>query len=246
MPITSLDECLEAIFAIIQRCKELGAVALKDQSAYNRDLSYDLPPKAEAEKLFNRILMGQRDFPGWPESKPLNDYLFHQFMRFARQLDLPVQVHTGHLAGSRDRVERANAAQLVPALELHRDVRFDLFHGNWPYMGDLLFLGKNYPNVALDLCWLHIIEPDYAAELLERAVMTLPHTKIHGFGGDYGDVPEYVAAHLQIARQNIAGALAHLVERGWLEEQQAVQLAADWLFNNPNRFFKLGLDPVTI
>jgi predicted TIM-barrel fold metal-dependent hydrolase len=172
----------------------------------------------------------------------LNDYLFHQFMRFARELDLPVQLHTGHMAGVYNRVDKANAAHLASVLELHREVRFDLFHGNWPYLGDLLFLGKNYPNVALDLCWLHIIDPDYAADLLERSVMVLPHTKVHGFGGDYGDVPEYVAGHLQIARENIAGTLARLVERGWLEEEQAVTLAADWLFNNPNRFFKLGFD----
>ena len=82
-------------------------------------------------------------------------------------------------------------------------------------------------------------------ELLERAVLTLPHTKLHGFGGDYGDVPEFVAAHLHIARQNMAGALAHLVECGWLEEEPALSLAADWLFNNPNRFFKLGFEPLT-
>ena len=65
---------------------------------------------------------------------------------------------------------------------------------------------------------------------------------MHGFGGDYGDYPEYVAAHLMIARENIAATLARLVERGWLTEKQAVRLAADWLFNNPNRFFTLGRD----
>jgi hypothetical protein len=70
--------------------------------------------------------------------------------------------------------------------------------------------------------------------------MTVPHTKVHGFGGDYGDFPEYVAAHLKIARSNIAATLCRLVERGWLTERQAVELAADWLFNNPNRFFRLG------
>jgi hypothetical protein len=106
-------------------------------------------------------------------------------------------------------------------------------------------LGKNYSNVALDCCWLHIIDPGYAVELLERSVPTLPHSKVHGFGGDYGDVPEFVAGHLQIARENIAIALTRLVERGWLDEQEAITLAKDWLFNNPNRFFKLGFDDIT-
>jgi len=244
--VTSLDEYLEAVFVIFKRCMERGAIGIKDQSAYNRPISYDLTPKSEAERLFNRILSNPRNSLGWPEIKPLGDYLFHQYMRFARELDLPVQLHTGILAGSYHRVDGANAAHLASVLELHRQVRFDLFHGNWPHMGDLLFLGKNYPNVALDLCWLHIIDPDYASELMERVVLTMPHSKIHGFGGDYGDAPEFVAAHLEIARENIAGTLAHLVERGWLEEEQALQLAADWLFNNPNRFFKLGFEEILV
>lgn len=242
--ISSLDEYLEVVFLVFQRCIERGAIGIKDQSAYERVLDFDLVTHSEAEKLFNRLLADPRSSLGWPESKPLNDFLFHQFMRFARDLDLPVQLHTGHMAGIYNRVDKTNAAYLATVLELHREVRFDLFHGNWPYLGDLLFLGKNYPNVSLDLCWLHIIDPAYAVELLQRAVYTIPHSKIHAFGGDYGDTPEYIAAHLQIARQNIASALAGLVEGAWLNEAQALELAKDWLFNNPNRFFNLGLQEI--
>ena len=243
--ITSLDEYLEAVFNVFQLCLEKGVVAIKDQSAYERVISYDLTTKAEAEKQFNQLLIDPRSSLGWPDGKPLNDYLFHQFMRFARELKLPVQLHTGHMAGIYNRVDKTNASYLASMLELHREVNFDLFHGNWPYLGDLLYLGKNYPNVSLDLCWLHIIDPAYSIELLERAVLTMPHSKIHGFGGDFGDAPEYIVAHLQIARQNIAAALANLVEGGWLEEQQAFRLAQDWLFNNPNRFFNLGFPEVS-
>ena len=242
--ITSLDEYLEAVFLVFQRCIEKGAIGIKDQSAYERVLDFELVTHSEAEKLFNRLLADPRSALGWPELKPLDDYLFHQFMRFARDLDLPVQLHTGHMAGIFNRVDKTNAVYLTSLLELHREVHFDLFHGNWPYLGDLLFLGKNYPNVSLDLCWLHIVDPAYAIELLQRAVLTLPHSKIHAFGGDYGDTPEFVAAHLQIARQNIASALAELVEGAWLKEDQALCLAKDWLFNNPNRFFNLGLQEI--
>ena len=241
--ITLLEEYEEAVFELIERSKGLGGIALKDQSAYRRAISYDLPPRSDAERLFNKLLIDPRAQLAWPEARPLDDYLFHQYMRFARELDLPVQVHTGHMAHIRNRVDKANAAHLAPVLELHSNVRFDLFHGNWPYMGDLLFLGKNYPNVTLDLCWVHIIDPLYAQELLKRAVMTVPHAKIHGFGGDYRDFPEFAAAHLAIAREVIAGALADLVECGWLEEEEAIRLAAEWLFNNPNRFYRLGMEP---
>ena len=107
-------------------------------------------------------------------------------------------------------------------------------------MGDLLFLGKNYPNVYLDLCWVNIIDPLYSIDLLERAVLTVPHKKINGFGGDYG-VPEVIRAHLSIAQRNIAKALSRLVSDNWLSEKEAINIAADWLFNNPNELFELGM-----
>jgi predicted TIM-barrel fold metal-dependent hydrolase len=176
-----------------------------------------------------------------PEAKPLDDFLFHQYMRFAAELHLPVQIHTGHLAGSYNRVNRANVAHFIPVMELHRDVQFDLFHGNYPYMGDILFAVKNYPNAALNFCWLYIIDPMYSKDLLQRAILTIPHTKLHGFGGDYRDIPEYSMAHLKLAREVIAAALAPLVQAGWCSESDAMTIARGMLFDNPNRFFDLSL-----
>ena len=244
--ITSLEEYEEAVFELMRQARDLGVVAIKDQSAYRRPLSYDLPTRSDAERLFNRLLTDPRNQLAWPEAKPLDDYLFHQFMRSAAELGLPVQIHTGHMAVIRNRVGKANAVNLTSVLELHTEVRFDLFHGNWPYLGDLLFLGKNYPNVTIDLCWVHMVDPIYSQELLKRAVVTVPHAKIHGFGGDYWRVPELAVAHLSLAREVIASALTDLVEYRWLEEEEAIRIAADWLYNNPNRFYNLGMQSYSV
>ncbi|MEM2791965.1 MAG: amidohydrolase family protein [Candidatus Bathyarchaeia archaeon] len=240
--VTCLDEFLEAVKEIFKRLKECGVVGVKDQSAYYRRIDFNLSRRNEAERLFNKCLRDPNNSLGWPEAKPLDDFLFHQYMRYARELNLPVQIHTGHMAGIRNRVDKANAVYFVRVLELHQDVNFDLFHGNWPYMGDLLFIAKNYPNVYINLCWVNIIDPVYSVELLERAVVTIPHKKINGFGGDYF-APEILPAHLSQARENIARALSNLVSRGWISKTEALNLAADWLYNNPNELFKLGLKP---
>jgi len=241
---TNLDEYLDVCREQFQRFAELGAVGFKDQSAYGRGIAYDNPPRAEAERLFNLVMEDPRRSLGWPEAKPLDDFLFHEFMRMARDLGLPVQIHTGHMAGIRNEIAKTNAVLFTKVLELHRDVKFDLFHGNWPYAGEWLYLGKNYPNVTLDCCWLHIIDPRYARRVLADALVTVPHAKVHGFGGDYGDSIEMAAAHLAIARDNIAAALAEMVETGWLDTDDALQVAADWLFNNPNETFKLGFERI--
>ena len=44
--ITSLDEYLEAVFIVFQRCIARGAIGIKDQSAYWRTLAYELPTKS--------------------------------------------------------------------------------------------------------------------------------------------------------------------------------------------------------
>ncbi|MGQ9682478.1 MAG: amidohydrolase family protein [Anaerolineae bacterium] len=241
---TSLDGYLQACREVFARLVKLGAIGMKDQSAYNRSIAYSNPSRAEAEALFNRVMADPRQSLGWPEAQPLDDWLFHRFMEMAREMDLPVQIHTGHMAGARNEIAKTNAVLLTPVLELHRDVRFDLFHGNWPYMGEALFLAKNHANVRLDLCWVHIIDPVYARQMLEQGLVTVPHSKFHAYGGDYHDEVLHAVAHLEIARDVVAEALAERVRAGWLSEAEALQVAADWFFNNPNEYFRLGFETV--
>lgn len=237
--IKSLGMFLEAVYNIFNLAIQRGAIGLKDQSAYNRTLNYDVVTRSDAERLFNRMLADPHALLGWSEAKPLDDYLFHQYLRFAAELSLPVQIHTGHMAGGRNRVQKANVSKFVPVIELHQKVQFDLFHGNWPYMGDTLFLTKNYPNVALNFCWLYIVDPYYAKELLKRAIVTVPHTKLHGFGGDYDDIPEYSMAHLRLAREIITATFLELIEDGVLIEERIEPLVTAFLFDNPKTFYRL-------
>jgi uncharacterized protein len=241
--VTCLDEYIETIRNIFNKLKAGGAVAFKDQSAYTRTLAYSNPTHHQAEEAFNWIMEDPRRSLSYPDgARPLDDYLFHQFMRMARDLDLPVQIHTGHMAGIYNEITKTNAAWLTRLIELHRDTRFDLFHANWPYSGDILFLVKNYPNVAVDFCWAHMIDPLYSQSLMRQAVSSIPHGKIHGYGSDLdGSTLTSTWAHSDLARENIAIALADLVDTGYLGYEDAQQVAYDWLYHNPNQFFKLGL-----
>lgn len=248
--VTTLDEYLQACREIFAAFQKFGAVAFKDQSAYSRRLDYGNPPRAEAETVFNWFMEDSVRSAAYPNGvRPLDDYLFHEFMRMARDLDLPVQIHTGHLAGPYGDITRANAVGLTNLLLLHRDVRFDLFHANWPYSGELLFLCKTYPNVTIDFCWANIIDPVYCQNLFRQALASVPHSKIHGYGSDFGGAglaPEgghadYAWAHAEIARENIAIALSDMVEMEYLDLDEAKAVARAWLYENANEFFRLGM-----
>jgi hypothetical protein len=240
--VTSLDEYLDACREIFEAHKKFGAVAFKDQSAYERPIDYGNPVRAAAEEVFNWFMEDPRRSAAYPDGiKPLDDYLFHEFLRMARDLDLPVQIHTGHLAGIRNDIVKTNAVDLTRILELHRDVRFDLFHANWPYSGEILFLAKNYPNVAIDFCWANIIDPVYCRHLFQQALASVPHGKIHGYGSDFSGCADRAWAHAKIARDNIAWALSDMVEIRYLGLDEAKEVARAWLFDNANTFFRLGL-----
>ncbi len=240
--VTSLDEYLDACREIFAGHKAFGAVTFKDQSAYSRSIDYGNPTRSEAEAVFNWLMEDPRRGAAYPDGvKPLDDYLFHAFMRMARDLDLPVQIHTGHMAGIRNAIGKTNAAGLTRVIELHRDVRFDLFHANWPYSGDLLFLGKNYPNVALDFCWANIIDPVYCQALFKQVLSAVPHGKVHGYGSDFRGSVDRAWAHAAIARDNIAIALSDMVEMDYLGLDEARVVVRAWLFDNANDFFRLGL-----
>ncbi len=236
--INTLDDYLEAFTAFLDKAVAFGIVGLKDQTAYRRDLGYGNPGRGEAEAVFSRIMSHPRDTFGTEQVRPLDDYLFHRFLDLAARRRLPVQIHTGHMAGIRNDIRKANAALMTGVFELHQDVVFDLFHGNWPYLGEYLFLAKNYPNVTLDMCWVNAIDPLYCVEFYRRATMTLPASKISGFGGDTSTVESQIG-YLILAKDNIACALAGLMDQGWLGLTEAQALARAWLFDNPKHIFNL-------
>ena len=240
--VTSLDEYLHACREIFEAHQKFGAVAFKDQSAYKRSIGYGNPTRAEAEAVFNWFMENPRRSASYPDgNKALDDFLFHEFMRMARYMDLPVQIHTGHTAGVRNDIVKTNAIGLTKVIELHRDVRFDLFHANWPYSADILYLCKNYPNVTIDFCWANIIDPVYCQNMFKQVLSSVPHGKIHGYGSDYIGSVDRAWAHAQIARDNITIALSDMVEMEYLGLDEAKEVAYAWLFSNANEFFRLNL-----
>jgi hypothetical protein len=240
--VETLDDYLDVCREVFIKCKEFGAVAFKDQCAYSRSLSFTNPTRADAERVFNWLMDDPRRSCAYPDGiRPLEDFLFHQFLFMARDLDLPVQIHTGYLAGLWNDVEKANASKLRSPLELHKDVKFDLFHANWPHSEDIMYLVKKYPNVAINFCWTHACDPVYCQNMLRQIISSVPHAKVHGFGADYDGKADRAWAQASIARDNIAIALADMVDIEYLHMDDAKRVAYDWLFGNPNEFYRLGL-----
>jgi predicted TIM-barrel fold metal-dependent hydrolase len=236
--IHSLDDLVRAMQTALGRYVMEGAVAVKIGLAYRRRIRFENVARADAERLFNRIASHLGEGPSWEEAGPLQDYMIHQIIQAAIDRDLPIQIHTGLQEGNENILTNSNPMHLVNLFIEYREAKFDIFHGAYPYTGELLALAKNFPNVYLDLCWLHIISPSAGARMLHEAIETVPANKIFAFGGDF-IIPEGAYGHSVMARQVVRRVLTEKIEDGYLTEDEAVGLAGRILRDNPAALYRL-------
>ncbi len=246
--ITTLGRLVEALNNAIDTFKATGRMcSLKNGMAYSRDLVVGDPTRHEAEAVFNRIL-GRKSFHDGlqqnngavsaAEGRPLADYMLHRYIQRASDDDIPVQIHTGYLAGNWGSLNGTKASNLIPIFDKYRNVRFDIFHASWPWTSELGAIAKNYPNVYPDLCWAWTMNPAESERALGEWLDGVPFTKIFGYGADTGQPWNNGGYSLQ-ARIGIARALESKVEAGHFSEETAREVAAAIMLGNGERFYGL-------
>jgi hypothetical protein len=226
--------------------------AVKIALAYDRSLFFMKRTYAEAEESLNRIFK-TREFswtqiegtqysevtqegPGKQSLIPLQDYLVHLSIQEASKRGIPIQIHTGLHEGNQNIVSNSNPELLVNLFLEYSDAKFDIFHGGWPYSSQLSALAKNFQNVYIDMCWMHIISPSRAMSALDEWLDEVPVSKLMGFGGDFLCV-EGSYGHSVVARENVARVLAKKVDEGVYGIDEAKKYATWILRDNPMRLF---------
>ncbi len=220
---------------------ESRVVCLKAHLAYQRSLRFDKAQRADAERAFHELFT-DRHLPDWRSAirmaPDFENHMMHCICRLADERELPFQIHTGLQEGNGNIIYDSNPALLSNLFLEYREVRFDIFHMGYPYIGELSNLAKNFRNVNIDMCWGHIISPEAARRALVEWLDAVPANKISAFGGDYCFV-DGVYGHQKLARQNVAMALATKVHDGSFDLDRAREIAG-WLFvDNPTRIFGL-------
>jgi predicted TIM-barrel fold metal-dependent hydrolase len=241
-PIHTFGEMVSALKAEIGRLAP-KIVGVKIGLAYSRPIRFERVPFSEAEEAFNAIYrvegMKANDGPvgpGYEVLRPMQDYLVHVMIREAERRGLPIQIHTGLQEGNENIISNSNPELLINLFMEYKDARFDIFHGAWPYWEELGAIAKNFPNVYIDMCWMHIISPARSRSALYDWLDEVPANKIMGFGGDYRFV-EGSYGHSVIARENVAKVLASKVEEGVYSMEQAKKYVSWILRENPMRLF---------
>jgi len=243
--VHTLDHLVKAMNANIDKFKETGKLAaFKLGIAYARDLVIGDPSSHDAELAFSRIrnrktfrngLQQNAGAVNASEARPLADYMIHRLLERANDEDIPVQVHTGYLAGNWGSLAGTKALSLIPIFEKYRHARFDVFHASWPWTSELGAIAKNYPNVYPDMCWVWTMNPTESERTLAEWLDGVPFNKIFAFGADTG-LPWCDVGYSIQARLGIARVLEKKVQKGFFSEATAKEVASAIMLKNGEQF----------
>jgi len=231
--INTLDDYLGFCDLLFQKNMEHKAVCVKNSMAYSRSLDYADIPFEVASELYERP-------PGTlspEEQKMIQDHVFHWIIRKSIEYDLPIQIHTGYLAGNGNRLDNGRPLKLNNLFLQYPEAKFVLFHGGYPWTGEFAALGKMFPNVYLDLVWLPQISRQEAIHALEEILDGTPYNKLF-WGGDCAFIEE-TAGSLEFGKDVVATVLANRVERGLLTEEVALEITDRIFRENAIEVFKL-------
>jgi hypothetical protein len=231
--IKTLYDYLDFADYLMKKFLEHKAVCLKNSLAYSRTLDFKDVPYKKAKGLFEKSSDTLSDM----EKKMLQDFMFHWIIKKSIEAGLPIQIHTGYLAGNGNILENSQPMKLNHLILNYPKAKFVLFHGGYPWTSEFSALGKMFPNVYLDLVWLPQISREAAVRALDEMLDCVPYNKFF-WGGDCHLIEES-AGSLEFGKDVVAQVLAARVERGLMTEEVALDVALKIFRENAIRFFKL-------
>jgi hypothetical protein len=231
--INNLGDYLTFCDHLFQKNIAKKAVCVKNSQAYSRTLFYEDVPFEEARLLFDKP--SAKLTP--EEAKKIEDFMFHWIIQKAIEYDLPIQIHTGYLAGNGNVLDNGRPVKLNNLFLKYPKAKFILFHGGFPWTGEYAAFGKMFPNVYLDLVWLPQISREEAVNALDVMLDCVPYNKFF-WGGDCGLIEES-AGSLMFAKDVVSEVLANRVKRGLLTEDLAKGIVDRIFRENALKVFNL-------
>jgi hypothetical protein len=231
--IANLDDYLRYCDFLFKKNVEHNAVCVKNSMAYSRSLDYEDIPYEEAKKLYDKSSSSLTP----QEAKKLQDFMFHWVIQRSVDHELPIQIHTGYLAGNGNVLDNGKPVKLNNLFLQYPEAKFVLFHGGFPWTGEYAAFGKMFPNVYLDIVWLPQISREEAVSALDVMLDCMPYNKFF-WGGDCALIEETTGS-LEFGKDVLVEVLTKRIERGLLTEDVAIDIARSMFRENAIEVFQL-------
>ncbi len=230
---SSLDEYLIYCNHLFSENIAKNAVCVKNSLAYSRSLDFEDVPIDVARDLFSK----PSESLSSEEAKKIQDFVFHWIIQKSIEYDLPIQIHTGYLAGNGNTLDNGKPLKLNNLFLKYPEAKFVLFHGGYPWTGEYAAFGKMFPNVFLDLVWLPQISREEAVHALDEMFDCVPYNKFF-WGGDCAFIEESTGS-LEFGKDVVVEVLAKRIERGLLTKEVALDMIQRIFRENAIEVFQL-------
>lgn len=223
------EEHLEFMHAAVKRHKQEGGAAVKFICAYQRSLYFEEVSDDEARRLYAKNPAKLND----DEMLRLQNNLVWHLLRLARELELPVQIHTGYSTPT-TKGDPEHLYNLVRHPEFGK-VNFYFCHAGWPNNGALSIMARTYANVHFGFCWIPGLSTALATRMMDEMFDIVPANKML-VGMDCGSIESFYGTTV-MTRDIIARVLARKVDDGLISRRAASTLAHRVLHDNAAKLF---------
>jgi hypothetical protein len=242
-PPLALEDYLNFVTHTLEQFKSDGAVALKFELAYLRDLEIGNPKREDVERIYTIYVQSAE--PSVEEYKALQDYMFRYIAAEAGRLGLAIHIHTSIGVGSYFKAANANPLALEqifndPAL---RKTKFVMLHGAWPFTREAGTLILK-PNVFLDFSgWSYMTYPQQAARDLRFLLEMAPEKVLYGsdaspFSDKIGwEETAWIGS--KFGRQALGIAITEMIEDGEITVERGKKLVHMVLRDNARQLYGL-------
>lgn len=240
-PATLGEYLAKIVTPTLERHRKGGAVAEKFEAAYLRSLAFDRVERAEAERVYSRLVGKTGAAPA--DYKPLQDFLFRYVAAECGRLGMAVHIHTMAGAGGYFDVGGANPLHLEsvfndPGL---RKTKFVMVHGGWPFTREIGAL-LTKPNAYLDISGQVLAQaPAVLAGTLREWLGYVPEKVLFGtdaypYSAEAG-WEESCWMGTKTGREALAMALTGMVRDGEIPRSRALELARMVLRDNAKALY---------
>ena len=236
----TLAQFRDSYRAEIEAVKNAGYVALKSIIAYRTGLKIRQWPRSEVEDAFARSKeSARREGHIRLADQPLNDTLVLDALEIAERQQLPFQFHTGYGDADVD-MQAANPLNFRSLLQSGKYVHVPwvLLHQSYPYVREAGYLASIYANVYADLSLAIPFAVSETDSLLIQLLGLAPTTKLL-FASDGFSVPELFWLGAKVGRTGLERVLSLQVDNGILSVDEAYKTAAQILFENSEKLYRL-------
>ena len=226
--LEDFDDVLEKYFNSLRYM----ANTIKIGSAYERSIHflYEKNEDGKISEIYNKI-QKKEGFINEIEMRRWGNYVVTSLLEYARKERLPVQVHTGMAS-----LVETNPLYLMDIMRKFSDVKFDLFHGGYPYYHTIPGILTQRYNAYVDLCWMPILSQSATKRLLTELIEMNCTDKVFAFGGDCENLEGTCGALLTI-KNILAEVLIEFIEAKKFSFIDAVDIGNKLLYENPKRIF---------